>query len=147
MLSFQRKSEHYVTVVKKAKHIWGVKIARIMFVAHAQIQFVWNISQKLSKDYTMWFLQKVTDILCEYHVDQASYWMLKLCFQTTHFEFFFSSKSMSCIKTLFDFLSSQLTTIGLLRMQTFFSVVCLILITLLSSYFEVISFHLSLKWK
>ena len=38
-----------------------MKIARIVLVAHAQSQLIWNVSQKLSKDCTMWFLQNGTD--------------------------------------------------------------------------------------
>ena len=58
------KSEHHAVVSKETKHVCGVKIARFMFAAIAQSQFVCNISQKLSKDYSMRFLQKETNILC-----------------------------------------------------------------------------------
>ena len=83
ILSFQRKSEHPVVVAKKTKHVWGVKIVMFMFVARVQSQFVWNVSQKLSKDYGMWFLQKEINTFCWYHVDNTSYQMLKVCSTTT----------------------------------------------------------------
>ena len=90
---------------KKTKHMWGVKTAMIMSVAHVQSQFVGNVSRNWVKT-TTWYLQKGTDILCWYHVDQTGYWILQFCSQIISkvFLFFFSNKSMSCMKTLFDFL-------------------------------------------
>ena len=58
MLSLQRKGEYHVAVAKKAKQMWDVETERIMYAVHAQNQFVWNVSKKLSKHYTMSFLQK-----------------------------------------------------------------------------------------
>ena len=78
ILSFQRKSEHPAVVGKRTKHVWSVKIAKVMFVARVQRQFVWNVSQKLSKDYGMWFLRKEINIFCWYYLDNTSYLVLKM---------------------------------------------------------------------
>ena len=97
----------------KTKRVGGVKIARIMFAAHAESQFVWNVSQKLSKDYTMWFLQKRTTILCWHHVEETRMNVKTLL--TNHFKcfcFFFSNKSMSSMKILFDLLPRSVDHYG-----------------------------------
>lgn len=99
LLNFQRKSKRHVAVAKKN---WGGKGEWIMFVALTKSHFVWNVSQKLSKDWNMWILQKGTDILCWYHVDETSYWMLKRWSQTSSDVFLFKWKSymevlISCV--------------------------------------------------
>ena len=126
MLSFQRKNKHRVAVAKKTKHVW-------------------DVSQKLNIDYTMWFLQKGTDILCWFHVDQTSYWMLKLF--TNYFNIFFSKTACLAWKLCLTSLPGQFTPMRLLSIQKFCSIVCGIFVILLSSYFEITTFFQSVQQK
>ena len=131
----------------KTKRVGGVKIARIMFAAHAESQFVWNVSQKLSKYYTMWFLRKGTTILCWYHVEETRMNVKTLL--TNHFKCLFFLQIKACLlwKFCLIYFPGQLTTMGLLSIQKFCSIACAILLILLSSYFEVISFLFSRQLK
>ena len=71
----------------------------------------------------------------------------KLCSQTTSNVFFFQIKTCLVWKLCLISFPSQLTTMGRLSIQNVCSIVCAMLLILLSSHFEVKSFLFSVSWK
>ena len=152
MLSFQKKSKHYVAVAKKNKTHVRCENCNDYVCGTCSKPVCWKCLQKLSENYNVIFTKR------NWYIMLISCWSDRLLnttiLFTNHFKsffvFFFQIKVCLVWKLCLISFLGQLTTMGLLSIQKFCSIVCIvgaILLILFSSYFEVTSFLFSVSWK
>ena len=142
ILSFQRKSEHYCRSCQKKQNTCEVRKLQGLCLWHMLKASLSEMSLERVKT-TLWDFYKRKLI---YYVDIMLIRQVTECSQTT-LKVFFQIKACLVWKLCLISFPSQLTTMGLLRIQNFCSIICAIPLILLSSYFEFIRFVFSVSWK